>query len=184
MKKLLQNSNFRAWLALAGSISIVMVTAYTMVQQSTRLTANDLPLSTAQSIKNSLDHGSTPTDVVPSAKVDLRADTNVFTTIIDNSYHVLASSAQLDNKNPLPPTGVFEYSKAHGIDKVTFQPDAGVRLAIVVMPYGQGPDGYIMAGQSLKPAEDRVSTYNVLLIAGWIVAVAWASIWLLPNSKK
>src|SRR5438105_248336 len=90
----------RIWLAMVGAATLILGTAYAMVQQSTRLSANDLPATTAQTLKHELEQGAVPTDVVPNLKTDLKTDTTVFVTITDSSRHVLASSAQLDGKAP------------------------------------------------------------------------------------
>ena len=54
---------------------------------------------------------------------------------------------------------------AHGQDRLTWQPESGVRSAVVVQPWR---DGYVVVGSSLRLVEERES--NALLIAG----LAWA----------
>lgn len=188
MRELLRESRVRLWLALVGTASILILTAYTFVQQSTRLTANDLPVATAQTIRHELEHGASPADVVPAVKTDLRSDSTVFVTVTDGAEHILANSANLDGGSSLPPAGTFAYTKDHGSDHFTWQPKDNVRLATYLLPYGSSPnDGFIITGQSLKQAEDRTSTYGWLALAGWLAVVAWVSlILLLPyaNNKK
>ncbi|HET7827240.1 MAG TPA: hypothetical protein VFK97_00025 [Candidatus Saccharimonadales bacterium] len=186
MDKRLANLQLRAWLAVVGTATLVLGTAYAMVQQSTRLSADDLPLTTAQVVKQELQSGSNPDDVVPPLKTDLRSDTSVFVIITDNSKHVLASSASLDGQTPLPPAGVFSFTVQQGTDHFTWQPANGVRLATRVENYTSGKDkGFIIAGQSLKPYEDRISTYTWLAGAGWLAVVAWSYLLLLlPRIKK
>jgi hypothetical protein len=96
MKESWRTPQFRLWLAIVGATTLVLGAAYAMVQQSTRLAADDLPLATAQSIKYQLDNGADPNDIVPSIKTDLKNDASVFVTVTDNSRHVLASSATLN----------------------------------------------------------------------------------------
>jgi hypothetical protein len=175
MMGLLRNAQVRLWLALVGTATLVLGTSYTMVQQSTRLSADDLPLTTAQVAKQELQAGSVATDVTPTLKTDLKSDTSVFMIITDNSKHVLASSAVLDGQTPLPPSGVFSFTSAHGTDHFTWQPQPGVRLATRVVKYGASPnDGFVITGQALKPFQDRISTYTWLAVAGWIAIVAWS----------
>jgi predicted secreted protein len=180
MNRLLGNPVFRAWLAIVGVATLVLGASYAMVQQSTRLSADDLPLTTSQVAKQELQNGSDAKDVVPTLKTNLRSDTSVFMVITDSSQHVLASSAVVDNKTPLPPQGVFDYTNAHGTDHFTWEPASGVRLATRVIKYGQAPDnGYIITGQSLKPYEDRISTYTLLALAAWLAVIAWSYLLLL-----
>ncbi|MBX4197328.1 hypothetical protein KW801_02090 [Candidatus Saccharibacteria bacterium] len=185
MNKLLANANVRVWLAVVGVATLVLGASYAMVQQSTRLSADDLPLTTAQVAKQELLGGSNATDVVPTLKTDLKSDTSVFMIVTDNSKHVIASSAMLNSQTPLPPNGVFEFTTQHGSDHFTWEPQDGVRVATRVITYGKSPDdGFIITGQSLKPFEDRISTYTALALAAWLAVLAWSYLLLLlPKTK-
>jgi hypothetical protein len=157
-----------------------------MVQQSTRLSADDLPLSSAQVAKQELQNGSSPKDVVPALKTNLRTDTSIFMVITDGSQHVLASSAVLDGQTPLPPQGVFSFTTYHGTDHFTWEPKSGVRLATRMVSYGTGSnEGFIITGQSLKPYEDRISTYTWIALAAWLASIAWSYLLiLLPYAAR
>jgi hypothetical protein len=105
--------------------------------------------------------------------------------VTDNSKHVLASSAVLDGRTPLPPNGVFSFTSANGSDHFTWQPQAGVRLATRVIIYGKSPDdGFIITGQSLSPYENRISTYTWLALAAWLAVLAWSFLLLLLPKVK
>jgi len=185
MDKLLGNIQLRLWLALAGVATLVIGSSYAMVQQSTRLSADDLPLTTAQVAKQELQSGSNAKDIVPALKTNLKTDSSVFTIITDNSKHVLASSATLDGQTPLPPNGVFSFTSTHGTDHFTWQPQTGVRIATRVISYGKSPnDGFIITGQSLKQYEDRISTYTYIALAAWLAVSAWSYLLLLlPRTR-
>jgi hypothetical protein len=193
MYRLLRNPLVRAWLAIVGVATLVLGAAYTMAQQSTRLSADDLPLTTSQVAKQELQSGSDTKDVVPTLKTNLRDDTSVFMIITDSTQHILASSAVLDGRTPLPPKGVFDYTNAHGSDHFTWEPSNGVRVAARATTYHQAPDnGFIITGQSLKPYEDRISTFGLIALAAWMASVAWSFLFILlpvagykpPRPKK
>jgi hypothetical protein len=181
----ISRSPIRIWLAIVGTATLLLGASYTMVQQSTRQAADDLPLSTAQSTKRQLEKGAQPQDAVPPIKTDLQTDTTPFVTITDNSRRILASSAILNGKNPLPPAGVFDYTAMHGNDHFTWQPAAGVRLATRVITYSaaSGSDGFIITGQSLKQAEKRIDTYTLFAAITWLAIVMWTLIVLLAPFK-
>lgn len=171
----LEKSHIRGFLAVMGTATLILGAAYTMVQQSTRLSANDIPLSLSQTINNELASGSSPNDVITTQTVNLASNNNPFIIITDNSKHVLASTATLNGKTPLPPKGVFEYTSTHGSDHFTWQPADKVRLATRVVSYNskeQG-SGFIVAGQSLSPYEDRINVYGELALAAWFAVLAW-----------
>jgi hypothetical protein len=186
MNRLLGNSLVRSWLAIVGTATLILGGAYAMVQQSTRLSADDLPLTTAQVAKQELQNNSDAKDVVPTLKTNLRTDASLFTIITDNSEHVIASSANLDGQTPLPPRGVFSFTSVHGTDHFTWEPSPGVRLATRVTKYGASPnDGFIITGQSLKPFEDRISIYTWIALAAWLATIAWSYLLiLLPRTRS
>jgi hypothetical protein len=177
-------SPIRIWLAIVGTATLVLGASYAMIQQSTRLSADDLPLITAQSTKHALENGSDATDAVPNIKTDLKTDNTVFVTITDDSRRILASSALLNGKNPLPPAGVFDYASKNGNDHFTWEPASGVRLATRVIPYSAtGGNGFIITGQSLSQVEKRIDTYTLFSAITWLAVVIWTSAVLLLPSR-
>lgn len=170
----------RLWLALAGVTTLVLGGAYAMTQQATRLSADDLPLSAAQTARQELQANSSAKDVIPAIKTNLRDEASSFTIITDDTEHVLASSATLDGQTPLPPKGVFSFTKQHGTDHFTWEPSPGVRLATRVMAYdSDNGGGFVITGQSLKPYEERISVYTWIALAAWLASLAWSYLLLL-----
>jgi hypothetical protein len=187
MKQMLARPRVQLWLAITGTATLVLIGAYAMVQQSTRLGANDIPTVQAQSIEQSLKMGTAPEETVADKSVDLSGGALApFTIITDDNYHVLAASAVLNGKTPLPPAGVFSYTKAHLNDNITWQPQAGVRLATHVTTFNTpSGSGFIITGQSLAPFEDRVSTFTAIAVLSWIGVIAWTSfVLLLPSMLR
>lgn len=178
------------WLVIVGVATILLIAIYALTLISTRLAANDQPIAQAQAVKNQLENGEQPSDAIPAVKTDLRKDYSVFVTVTDSSEHVLATSATLDSQPSLPPAGTFAYTKDHGSDRFTWQPKDGVRLATYILRYGTAPnDGFIITGQSLKQADDRIRIYTWLTFAAWLAVIAWSSLLLLlplanGNSRK
>ncbi|MEX1995285.1 MAG: hypothetical protein WD887_00710 [Candidatus Saccharimonadales bacterium] len=187
MKRLLQSPDTRVWLAVVGSATLVLGAAYGMVQQSTRLAANESPLAAIQSAKTLIEKGAAPESAVPNANINIRTNDNLFIIVTDREAKLLAGSAFLDDRVPLPPRGVFDYTKTHGLDKVTWEPAAGVRLATVVSTYktASGSEGFIVVGQSLRSVEERIKTSTLVAVAAWLAAIAWATlVLLLPRLDK
>ncbi len=181
MHKLLKSSKFRLWLAIVGTATILLVAAYTMVQQETRLQADDSPLAIAQIAKHQLESGQDPSKVVPIVKTDLATDNTVFVTVTSADKKILASSAVLDSGTTLPPPGAFDYTAAHGSDHFTWQPRAGVRLATRMLKYN---NGFVIAGQSLGQFEQRINEYTLMLVIAWLAILAWTSAVILVPTKK
>jgi hypothetical protein len=187
MKRMLARPKVQLWLAISGAATLVLIGAYAMVQQSTRLGANDLPTVQAQTIEQSLGQGAAPEEAVADKSIDLGSGALApFTIITDDSYHVLAASAVLNGKTPLPPAGVFKYTKAHKNDNITWQPQPGVRIAAHVTTFSTPTsDGFIITGQSLAPFEDRVSTFTAIAVLSWVGMMAWTTfVLLLPSMVR
>ncbi len=153
-----------------------------MVQQSTRMSADDQPIIVGETILKELSSGAQPSDTVPELKTDLRQDPTVFAIVTDGERHVIASSASLDGKTPLPPKGTFDFTKTNNTDHYTWQPSSDVRLATRMYKYGTDNNGgYIITGQSLKLTENKINTYTVLAAAAWIAVLIWSSVILLTK---
>ncbi len=177
VKELLNNQSFRIWLLIMGTAPILIGTDYTMVQQSTRHSANDAPIILSQTIKHRLDAGAAPKDVIPKINSDLSADSIPFAIITDGSRNVLASSASLAGKTVLPPQGVFLFTQAKSLNELTWQPASNARLAIYVTTYTKdGNTWFIITGQSLKLYEDRVTIYTELALLAWLAVLIWTSL--------
>jgi hypothetical protein len=168
MSKLWNKWEFRIWLAIVGAATLIIGASYLMIQQATRLSANDQPLINLQVAKNKLNFGINPEDVVTQPMSDLAFDSVPFIMIADDSHKLITTSALMNGQVPvLPPSGVFEYTKVHGSDRFTWQPASNVRLATIAEKYA---NGYIISGQSLKEPEKRISTFTAIAAAGWLFA--------------
>jgi hypothetical protein len=177
MKKLWERKAFRLWLVIIGTATLTLGAAYSMVQQEARLSANDTPVSNAESAKKLLESGGDPSETLTKQKINLKTDDGQFIIVTDSSRHVIASSAELDGTTPLPPQGVFDYTSAHGSDIITWQPDKNVRLAIYTTTYkSNSGSGYIISGQSLRQTENKINRLTVIAFVAWIIIVSWISI--------
>ncbi|MBI4316291.1 MAG: hypothetical protein HZB20_12760 [Chloroflexi bacterium] len=76
----------------------------------------------------------------------------------DGSKNLVASSAQLRGQPPALPSGVLDYTRQHGEDRVTWSPEPpDVRVAAVVVSYSGSSQGFVLAARSLRETEVRES---------------------------
>jgi len=159
----------KKWLPLAIATSGLCALVYLTVQQSLRMGANDPQIQMAEDAASQLNAGASVESVVSSAKVEIAASLAPFMIVFDKSGIVLASSATLHGAVPAFPGGVLDYVRKNGQDRVTWQPEAGVRMATVVAPY---KNGFVMAGRSLTEVEKRES--QVESLSGLAMLGIWA----------
>jgi len=89
----------------------------------------------------------------------------------DKQYQPIRSSGFLDGKFPQLPAGVFEYVKAHGEERITWQPRKGIRMAMVVLEAAYPAAGFIALGRSLNEIESREAQLSTMVLMCWLVAM-------------
>ena len=70
----------------------------------------------------------------------------------------MLSTGVLDGKAPIIPTGVSDYAKANQEDVLTWQPRAGVRMALVVEHTTNEKAAFVAVGWSLEEVEKEKAT--------------------------
>jgi hypothetical protein len=158
------------WLPLAAATAGLCGLVYLSIQQSLRMGANDPQIQMAEDSANALNAGAGLDSIIPATKVELASSLAPFLIVFDNSGNVLASSATLHGAVPLYPSGVLDYTRKNGEDRVTWQPESAIRMATVVVRYDQG---FVLAGRSLREVEIRSD--NVEKISGLAMLVIWAA---------
>ncbi len=134
------------------------------------MSANDPQIQMAEDVANQLNSGMEPASLIPAAQVEISNSLAPFLMVFDDSGKVVASSARLHGETPTYPTGVLEYARQNGQDRVTWQPEAGVRMATVVVP---ATNGFVMAGRSLREVEIRENQAQTL--SGLAMLAIWAA---------
>lgn len=169
---------FIYWLPVALSITMLSALVYLAVQQNFRQTANDPQIQMAEDAATQLEGGAQSQAVVGAGKVDMARSLAPFLIVYDDAGRVVASSVQLDGQTPSLPEGVFSAVRQSGEDRLTWQPQEGVRSATVVTHFGGAHSGFVLAGRSLREVEKRASQLTQVVGLAWIAAlvgslVAW-----------
>jgi hypothetical protein len=157
------------WIPLAALTVALTGLIYVATQQSYRSGANDPQIQMATDAVNALEHGASPQDLVAASKIDIAESLSPYLAIYDASHQLVASSATLRGGPIAPPDGVFAYAQANGMNMLSWQPEAGVRSAIVVKSY---PGGFVLAGRSLQSVEEREMRLEQMLLVGGLATLA------------
>lgn len=92
-----------------------------------------------------------------------------FVALYDASGNAIAANATLHGVLPQPPRGIFNVIQQRGEDKITWQPQPGIRVALTGRPMPNG--GFVLSGQSLIPSESRTALFYRYLRWMWALAL-------------
>lgn len=165
-------SLLRSWLPLAIVTTILCGLVYAGVHLEMRQSANDEPLRLAYDAVAGLEAGAAPASLAQGRVIDLDRSLSPFVAILDATGKTLASSATLHGQPLAPPLGVLSFAREHGEDRVTWQPEPAIRIALVVLRAPGKQPGFVLAGQSLRETERRAERLTIFVFLAWIVALA------------
>jgi hypothetical protein len=158
---------YTSLLTAMATLTVIFGTIYVVAQQSARLAANDVPTQLAQEATDKLSQGQKPADVV-GKKVELAHSLNPFVIVYNQKGQPVAGSGYLHGRLPTIPYGVLKSTATGQEHTVTWQPEAGVRIASVTVKEG---DYYVVGGQSLRPTESRLERLLGLTAFGWLATI-------------
>jgi len=162
-------------IALLGlALAVITVFAgltYFLCQQLQRQNANDPQIQIAEDASSAFNAGQpVPTMDQAGSQIDIAKSLSTFIIIYNATGTAVFSTGLLDNAVPVPPSGVFDWVKAHGQNRVTWEPTKGLRVAAVLMPYSSsGESGTILVGRSLREIESRNRSLLTQVAIGWAI---------------
>lgn len=160
---------FRAWLPLAFLGTALCLLVYAAVQQDYRQSANDPQIQLAEDAAVAVGGGTTAQNQSLSfeGNVDIGASLAPYLVFYNDAGTPTGGNGFLDGRFPLLPSSLFDYVRAVGETRVTWQPEAGIRQAIVVARIGGAAPGFVMAGRSLREVEVRENMLGIMALATW-----------------
>jgi hypothetical protein len=159
-------------LVLSGIATGVAFALYAIPQQVLRSGLNDPQIQMAGDLAARLEQGVTPAEALPAGSVDMARSLAPFVIVYDDQGRPLASQAVLEGKTPTPPSGVFDFVRTHGEERVSWQPVLGsahgVRIAAVVMRVGGAHPGFVLAGRNMREVEAREGQVEQMAGLTWL----------------
>jgi hypothetical protein len=152
------------WLPIAVAITGVSATVYGVAQQSLRLMADEQPTALALRTAARLNSGMSPSEAQSTAQVDMATSLDPFVLVFDADRQLVSATATVHGRPPDYPTGVFDTVRTRGQDRVTWQPEPGVRAATVAVAWN---GGFVVGGSSLTLTEETIDRIGPLVIVGW-----------------
>ncbi len=165
-------------LILVGISTVLSLALYAIPQQVLRNGANDPQIELATNLGARLDSYGVTAGLTQGAlgngggTVDMERSLSPFLIVYDDQGRALGSNAQFDGQTPVPPKGVFDYVRAHGEERVTWQPipnSHAVRIAAVVVRVNNGTQpGFVLAGRNMREVEAREAQVRQMAALTWI----------------
>lgn len=163
-------SNIAAWLPLGIAITGMCLFVYAAIQQNYRQSLNDPQVQLAEDAARVVAAGVPATSLIPDGgKIDMDASLSPWLALYDAQGAPLASSALLNNTVPQIPAGVLDTARAKGENRISWQPEPGVREAIVVVKAGD--KGFAVAGRNMREVEARESSLGFMALVAWLVTM-------------
>jgi len=179
-------SILKLWLPLAVTITLVCGIVYTVVQQNYRLTANDPQYQMAEDAANAISNGIDPKTLIINTPLELSNSLSSYLIIYDGLENPIASGALLNGKIPKLPSGVLAFVKKNGENMITWQPQRGIRQALVIKKSQSTNLYYVVAGRSLRKTEERIGLLMQQVAFGWIcsLVILFIVVWGLKSLIK
>jgi hypothetical protein len=175
------------FLPIALGLTLVLTVTYINEQQILRLGANEPQIQLAIDTANALGSGATSTPIVIGKQVAIEKDLSPYVIIYDEGGKPIAGNGVLHGKLPTPPLGIFDVAKRNGSDLLTWEPEKGVRQAIVVEAIKNDSGGYVLSGRSLTYVEWEEDQLLQRVLLGWaatMVGTLFVMILLVVLARK
>jgi len=155
----------------AAICSILILLVYATVQQNYRGNANNPQVELTTDIANRLNRMASIEPFFTGDTIDLENSLGAFVVLYDATGQPLRSNAVFKGSAPQLPRGVFEFVQNNGEERVTWQPERGTRIAMVVRRESHGEIAFVAAGRSLRETEDKEKNLRKMIIATWVVCM-------------
>jgi hypothetical protein len=167
----MRQTNIFTHLAAAAVVTILVALVYAGVQQAHRSGANDPQLQIARDITNDLKNQNATDKWFSGDKIELSQSLSVFDVLYNDKGEPLMSTGLLNGKMPLLPKGVFDFAKSNGENVFTWQPQRGVRVAIVLKSLRSPSYSFVAVGRSLSEVEQREENLRWMVIISWLLCM-------------
>jgi hypothetical protein len=158
-------------LALAAILTLMGGAAAFTIAQMLRGGANQPQIDMANYYVGEIASGEAPADVIPPGYVDLERSLQPIVIFYDDQGKAGPGTGYLDQQLPTPPAGVFDFVRANGTEKVTWQPRPDVRLASVIQRVNGKHPGFVLAARSLRLVEEQKTMLWRMALAVWLITM-------------
>lgn len=162
---------FKNWVGYAAVLTLLCGIIYIVGQQSFRQAADDPQYQMAEDAVNAINKGADP-KLLGAAPVDISQTLSPYLIIYDKAGNMVVNGAVVNGKPLKIPQGVLNYIQQHGTDHATWQPQSGIREAMVGIRANTAGKSYtVIAGRSLRKIEERITLLGKQVAFGWVMSL-------------
>lgn len=165
------NKILNAFLPLGVAITLISGLVYVVGQQIIRQSANNPQIQIVEDAAKLLSEGNAHLSWFTGANIDIDKSLQTFLAVYDYEGNLEVTKGFINGKIPKLPSGVLDYAKSNGENRLTWEPEKGTRIATVI-EYFKGDSttttGYALAGRSLKEIEKEENDLGRGVALGWI----------------
>ena len=169
--KLITPRSVKLFILLAFIMTVSAGLVYVAVQQVLRMNANDPQVQIAEDFSAQLATGAPVSPINPNLSVDFSKSLSPFVFLYDDTGKFVTGSGTINGQSPALPAGVLDYVRKVGEDRITWQPQAGTRVALVLIHYAGPQPGFVAVGRSLREVEQRESMLGVQVLSAWLAGI-------------
>ena len=152
-------------------VTVLCGLIYVTVQHSHRSAANDPQLQIALDLKDAIENNRPTVKWMSEDSVEISKSLTVFKIFYNTNGEPMQSTGFLDGQLPRIPKRVFDFTAKCKEDVLTWQPRAGVRMAMVLEAVNSQQIPFVAVGRSLKEVEKRESALVTMVLVAWLVCV-------------
>jgi hypothetical protein len=159
-----------SWLPLAVAITLLSGLAYGIGQQVYRQSLDDPQQQIAEDTARIVVAGLDPAVLAPKGSaIEISESLGTWMAFYDTRLEPKAATGLLHGVIPNIPAGVFDTAKTRGTYAVSWQPEPGVRQALVIVKAGDR--GYAVSGRNMRAVEDRIGDLGTLVLVYWALSM-------------
>ncbi|SPF37817.1 conserved exported hypothetical protein [Candidatus Desulfosporosinus infrequens] len=159
------------WLIIMFLVAFTSSLVYLVAQQTVRLGANEQPMQLAMDTEINLEKGQSAVQAIPANNVDISKSLSPFVMVFDINKNLLTTSGMIGSSKPTYPKGILDSIDKNGEDRVTWQPQQGLRYATVAIKF---TGGYIVAGRSLSETEKLIDEIGKVVLLAWFACTIFS----------
>jgi len=165
-------SSFLNYFLCIALATVIIGLIYATVQQSYRAAANDPQIQMAEDIKSKIESGKPVEEILRGDTIDIAHSLSPFAALYNASGNPQYATGYINGRMAQPPPDIFTGAKNNGEYTVTWQPQADVRIAMVMAYVKSSPISFVAAGRSLREVENREYNLRKMAFIAWVICLA------------